>query len=927
MPRHLPALATLSRSVLCAALLLGAQAGCHRRPSTVELIAEAQQYRHSGQFKAAIIELKNALQAAPDDRAARQLLGELYIDAGDPLSAEKELRRALALGATPVQIMPALGKAMLMMGQTDKVLAEIRLAPSSPEQSEVIALRANAYLAGGDLEQAQVLFELLLRKRADAAEALLGLARIAIAGGEPDKAAGLIERALASHPEDLDSLRLKGDLLRLQGKSDAAAGVYQQILRLRPDNAIAHVDLANLHIQAGKFAEAKREIEAARKSAPNSVIVLHVQALLDFREGRNKAALEGLQQVLRAAPEHMPSVLLIGAVQLALGAPQQAERHLLRFLEANPKHIYASKMLASIALKSGDLDKVLGIIEPLLQASPDDIELLSLAGETQMRARRFAQAAAYYERASTLSPDAAPLHAALAVSRLGMGESVRAIAELERATALDGKQTETGIMLAMTLLRNKEYDKALATLQAMEQQQAANPLIYNLKGGVHLARNQLGEARAAFEQALGLDPLYLPALENLAQLDLSEKKPEQARKRFEAALAKEPKSAPLMTALAKLASSQKNPAEALRWLERGSRDNPEALAPAVLLSSYYLQAGEINKALTLAQKLQASHPDNADPLALRAQIEYSSGDLAAALNSYGKLARLQTASPMLHMRIAAIQMALNDLAGALQSVRRALTLQPDLLDAEVTEVALLLAKGSHAEALAVARGLQKRHAELPAGFKLEGDVLMAQNKPLAALKLYEQAYGISKIGPLLVQVHRALVQAGKNQEASARIGAWLRDNPQDLSTRFYLAGSKLVDKQYKAAIDEYEKLLQQDPNNIVALNDLAWAYQQAKDKRALPTAERAYAQQAANPAVLDTLAWILLEQGGTARALPLLQKASTLAPHSPEIAYHLGAALWKSGDRKAARSQLEKLLAANKEFPSRADAQALLAQL
>ncbi len=72
------------------------------------------------------------------------------------------------------------------------------------------------------------------------------------------------------------------------------------------------------------------------------------------------------------------------------------------------------------------------------------------------------------------------------------------------------------------------------------------------------------------------------------------------------------------------------------------------------------------------------------------------------------------------------------------------------------------------------------------------------------------------------------------------LGTLLRDNPADLSTRFYLAGTRMARKDYKGAIEQYEKLLQQDPKNIVALNDLAWSYQQEKDKRALATAEQAY---------------------------------------------------------------------------------------
>ncbi|WP_317205149.1 XrtA/PEP-CTERM system TPR-repeat protein PrsT [Janthinobacterium sp.] len=927
MPHSPIASTTLARGLLCATVLLGALSGCHRTPDGDGLLAEARQYRERGELKAAVIQLKNVLQQAPGDAAARLLLGQIYIEAGDPLSAEKELRKAQSLGLPPAQLLPSLGRAMLMLGQNDKLLAEFALDPSKPAQLDLMALRANAYLASGAAGQARELFEQMLSAQADSSDALQGLARLAVAANQADKAAELVVLALRKSPSDIDALRLHGDILRMQGKSADARLLYLRILALRPESTYAHVDIANLDIQDGQFAAARREIDAAAKNAPNSLIVLHAQALLDAREGRNQGALDALQLILRAAPDHMPSILLIGAVHLAMGASPQAEQYLRRFLAANPRHPYASKMLATLALQNGQAERAIELVAPALLNNPNDIELLSLNGEAQIRAGRFAKAAEYFEKASALAPGTAALHTSLGLSRLGMGENARAIGELERAAALSGKEPRAGVLLVMTLLRDKQYDRALAAVQALTQQLPANPLVHNLQGGVYLARTDAVAARASFEKALRIDPAYLPALENLAQLDIAEKKPEAARLRFEAALAKEPKSAALMTALAKLAASQNKPAEIRRWLERASAENPGAVPPAVALGNFYLQAGETKKALALALALQSSHPDDAAPLALRALAELTLGERTAALASYNKLAILQPGSADLQMRIGAIHMALKNSDAALQSVRRAHALQPDMLEAQVTEVALLLLKGKQGEALKLARAVQKEHPELPAGFKMEGDILMVQNQAPAALKLYERAFGIKPIAPLLIQIHRALILAGRGSEAGARMDSWLRAHPSDSSTRLYLAGTSLQAKDYKAAIAQFEKLLQQDPKNVVALNDLAWAYQQEKDKRALPTAELAFREQASNPAVLDTLGWILIEQGGAARALPLLQKAVALAPESVVTRYHLGVALVKSGDKKGARSQLQQLLAENKEFPERTEAQALLSTL
>lgn len=927
MPNRVKTLPTL--------LLALAVMACHGPSGPSALLAEAREFHQKGENRAAIIQLKNALQQQPNNAEARALLGAVYLEAGDPLSAEKELHKAQTLGMAAPALAPQLAKAKLMQGQFEQVLADTAAvagpAPSAElpagQRFELQLLRANAYLGLGKLEPARKLFEQLRLQQPRAGAPLLGLARHALLSGQAVVAGTLAEQALARQPNDIDTLRLQGDLLSLRGDRKAAALMFQRILALQPENTQAHLDLANVYIQSGQFAAAHVQIDAARKSGPGKVLVAYGQALLDFREGNNKAARDALQQVLRVAPEHMPSVLLMGAVQLQLGADQQAGDYLRRFLETYPRHVYASKTLARLALKNHTPEVALDIVLPLLKATPNDAELLGIAGDAQMQAKRYADALHYFEQAAALAPASAQLRTALAASRLGLGDDARAIGDLERATALDGKQERAGVLLVMTHLRNNDTDRALAAATAMVQQQPGNPLVFNLQGGVLLARKEMKAARGSFDKALSLDPKYFPALDNLTQIDLAERKPLQARHRLETALALQRGNINIMLALSKLAAAQDDKAGAVGWLERACRENPDALAPTTVLSALYLQTGAADKAVALAQKFQSSHPEQADAMALLAQVQSDTGHYAAAIDSYLKLAVLQPASAALQLSIANLQMAQKDYPAALQSVKKALVLQPGLLEAEVAEVGLLLDARLPLQAAAAARGVQRRHPGLAAGYKLEADVLMAQGQPLAALTLYQQAYGISPGGPQMINIHQALMLAGKRDDANARLLAWLARHPADQAARLYLAGSYLRAQQYIQASEQYEKILQQTPGHAVALNDLAWTYQRARDPRALEIAERAARLAPRQPAVLDTLGWILLQQGQTARALPLLRQAAALAPHADEIAYHLSLALIQAGDKPAARQQLEQLLLASKDLPNRAEVQALLSKL
>ena len=142
-----------------------------------------------------------------------------------------------------------------------------------------------------------------------------------------------------------------------------------------------------------------------------------------------------------------------------------------------------------------------------------------------------------------------------------------------------------------------------------------------------------------------------------------------------------------------------------------------------------------------------------------------------------------------------------------------------------------------------------------------------------------------------------------------------------------VAENYLAKNQFKQAIASLEGVLKLNPANPAALNNLAWAYQQENDARALPTAEQAYKLAAQSPAVMDTLGWILVQKGDTARGVDLLRKAVNLDPKAPEIRYHLAAGLAKAGDKAAARQELEQSLAGGKPFAAMDDAKSLLRQL
>jgi putative PEP-CTERM system TPR-repeat lipoprotein len=606
----------------------------------------------------------------------------------------------------------------------------------------------------------------------------------------------------------------------------------------------------------------------------------------------------------------MPSILLAGAVELNLGATQQAEQHLRKYLDKNPNNTYARKLLAQSLLKSSQPTEAVAALAPALQSATQDAQLLALAGESHLQAREFDKATSYFEKATALAPKAAVLHTSLGVSRLNQGDHDKAVSELQLASELDPKSSAAGFALVEAEMKARRFDKALAAVQTLEQRQPDNAQVQNLKGSVYAAKGDVAAARAAFDKALSLQPSYFTAVANQAQLDLVEKKPDAAKQRFEAFLAKDSKNFGAMAALAELAMLQGKPEEATGWLEKASNANPDAVGPALKLGVHYLGARQPQKALTLARKFLATNPSSPDLLDLLGQSQVATNDAAGALESYSKLVSVLPKSALAQLRLAGVHAMLKNNAAAADDLKRAIELNPNRAEARSAQVARAMRRGRADEALTFARQLQKLDRQAQTGLMLEGDLLMTQKKFAQAVPVYQKAYAAKPTAQLLIKTSEALKQAGKDNQAQQLVAQWQKAHPDESVVALYPAEAQLGEKQYKPAIAILQGVLKKDPNNPVALNNLAWAYQQDKDPRAVATAEHALKVSGDSPAVMDTLGWMLVEQGNTARGVALLQKAAALAPNAPDIRYHLAYALSKSGDKAGARKELDQLAAA-----------------
>ncbi|MCU0898183.1 MAG: tetratricopeptide repeat protein, partial [Burkholderiales bacterium] len=235
-----------------------------------------------------------------------------------------------------------------------------------------------------------------------------------------------------------------------------------------------------------------------------------------------------------------------------------------------------------------------------------------------------------------------------------------------------------------------------------------------------------------------------------------------------------------------------------------------------------------------------------------------------------------------------------------------------------------LAAGRVDDALKEARDVQKARPKEAIGFAMEGDVLATQKKFAEAAKAYEEGFKRQPANGLVIKQHQLLAAAGQSAQADAVAAKWLKENPKDPAVRLYLADVELRKKDYRAAARYYREAIAIQPDNALALNNLAWVTNELKEPAAMGYAEKAYGLAPGNAAIADTYGWLLFGKGDTKRAVEILGKAAAAAPNAAEIRLHYAQALIKSGDKAAAKKELDAIVALGEKSQFKSEAEQLL---
>ena len=889
-----------------------------------KLLSDAQKALKNGNIRLALINLKNAVSAAPHNGAARAQLGTVLLQAGDLPGGERELRQARRDGAPELVVLPPLFQVMLERKESQLLLdqfADPGADPRSPAAPDILKARALALQSLNRAPEAIEAMDRSLTLRRDG-RGLLTRARIALMQGKAADATHFADEAIAKS-EDTETMLFKIGMLLAANDNYKALDLANRLLVKYPGDLKGRFARIEAYISLKQDAKAKVEVDDIVAKYPAAYLGTYYRALLLARAGDAKGAWGFAQTLPGDFRDAQPRIaLMVAQMAVDSGNEETGASILNRMLTLNPGLVEARVRLATIRLKQNSPRGALDVLETVKNSA--DRSVLELLSDIYIKLNRNNDALDVLRRLDAVDKGRADVRRSIALLEIQMGQSDQGIKDLSQIVSRDPSNAALVGPLVNALAQAGRTGEALAVADRLGTDPKKRPLALVFRGAVLAQQRDLAGAQAAFDKAVKSDPRSIEALSARANFLASQQRLADANNDLRTVLSLDARNMPAFLKLAEIAAQQGQDQEVRKILDQATAASPGDATARLSLMRFLVQRQKFKDALAVGGDLLRVQPNNTDCLALMGQAQFGLGQKKESVASYRRLVSLMPTSAAAQVLLGNALSATGDRVGAASAMEAAVKISPDLPEMKGAQINLLFSDGNVDAAVALARAFRAAYPGTA------GDILLADT--LDRAKLHDEAAAV--LGKSLADKPNAAVLqrlirfaslANDSKRAGDLMSTWLSKNPNDVGVRQDYASLLMQQNNNNQAITQFRVILRQDPNNVIALNNLGWLLQASDPKQALSLLSHAQTLSPNSPDVADTLGWLKVQQKDVAGGLALLNRAHALAPQDGNITFHLVQALDAGGQREAARKLLASLLTSGASFSDKPAAAKLAA--
>ena len=892
-----------------------------------QLVEEARVFFNEKEFNSSIIQLKNALQVEPAHVEARWLLGSIYLILGDADSALKELEQAQNLGISEPKLKSLMLEALILKREFIEVIESTEIIDeTSPFADIELSHRGTAYLGLGQIGNAENTFNEAIEINQESVVGRIGIARIEFVKRNIITSEEILVQLTDIAPEDDKIWNLLGFIRYSNDQVQESVDDYAKAVELNPYNIDAQLGYTRSLLSLEDIDSALVPIKAIESRFPAHPMTRFYRAYIAYLNNNFDRAKDLLLTLLRQTQNHQEALLLISNIYYNEENFEQTIEYLSRYVNLVPNHLPSIKLISYIHIQEGNHKKAIEIMEEAINTSYD-AQLLALLGSAYLKIGESAKGLETLEYAFSLDPQAPNIRAELALGHLATGSPQKAIDNLESAIKLDPDFLRADILLVISHLQQKKYQEALSASRKLEAKDPDNLLAYNFEGTALIGLGEYESAIEVFDNILTRNSEFVPALWNLALIDLNNGDLISGKSKLEKVLSIEPGNVNVLVELAKIEGSSGNEAKMLELLQTARVSNRAAIQPRIILANYYLEKLSVQDMYDVINEAYEVSPNNPEVLFLLGKSQRLNNMNESALQSFQSILDIEPDNKNAIIEFAVAQFELGKYSEASQSISKVLMDDPTDYDSLVLTLRIEIAENRFSNARDQLEIIKTSYPDISDIYELNGDILVAEKQYNEAINQYKKALEQEENKTRVIKL-AGMYNVTENQDESWNLlEEWSRKNPEDNDINLILGNGYAENQRLIRASEIYMSMLNRDPENIAALNNLAWVYFRLNNIQAIEYAEKAYVLNPDRPEVVDTLGWILLNNGNTERGYNLIRSAFNGKPYSPNIIYHYAYALNSVGERQKAISHLTKLIQGDQVFESRGDAEKLLSAL
>jgi tetratricopeptide (TPR) repeat protein len=854
-------------------LIAVASAGCSKQGDSKDTyLMRAAVYFTADQYQQAEREYREALRLDPANPVAVRQLGLIYQSQGQLLQAYPFLKRAADWYPGDWEVQLGLAQTLLALRQRDQARAvALHILANQPKDQQAVLLLAETVATPEENDEVRKRIESLQKQ----------------------------DRERAGYHVAL------GVLAARQNDEARAETEFKTALDLDPNSADAHLGLALLHWTRKDLNGAGEEFKtAADLCAPRSPLRLRYVDFL-IKTGSRSEAKAILEEITRKTADYLPARIVLMKLACAEHRDDDCAGRVQDIIAQDPSNYDALLQQGLVSLTKGDAVSAIREFDSLGHTYTRDAVVhyqlaraYLLSAQTATGSENTALAAA--ENALTdaikLDPRFEQAIVTLAELKIKIGTPAAAVDLLTPLVKEAPQLAVAQYLLASAYVAQQNVPQALATFQRMTELFPQDPQPYFLLGTTLRNQRQLPEARKAFEKAVEISPNFLPAIEQLVDLDLAEKQFTMAMERVQSLLDKDDKAAQAWALKGKIHFGQHEFADAEASLSKAIQLAPNFEPAYILLAQLHVASGRPEQAIDELSRFVEDHKDM-PALMLLALIQQNQRQFAAARDAYEKALAINPNAALALNNLAVLESEyLGDLDGAERRAKKAVELAPNEPVVLDTLAWILFKKGDYPTAL---RLEQDSANKLPQSPEIQYHLGMAHymlgdDAParVALQKAVDSTVDFSSKDDAGKRLAILAIDPATADASAARppLEAYLQSQPNDPAALTRLAAFQRRAGAADGAREIYEKVITDYPSYGPALRQLAFLYGQQDNAKAYELTARAR-QVYPDDAELAKLFGILsYRRNLLPQSAELLQQAAAKRQDDAELLFYLGEA-------------------------------------